>query len=464
MSTNTPQTGSLKTILLLFVSLSLLNGCSVVQGWFTPAESKSNASIEQLKSDELEAFVRSIKPVYGNPDNHYRLGRYFQTIGRHTIAVDEFVKALAMDPGYSKAYNAMGVSYDSLGKHGLAQAAYRAALELSPDSAYILNNLGYSNMLSGNMAAAVGALEKASSLNPENTKYRNNLRLAAAGAVPAAGDSSVNAMPASPVKAELPSYLSQECHAKTFAAPKTAIREPEPDTAPPEVIAPQGDAYALQIGAFSNVDRARYLAYTAAEKGVRDLYITRVSTDNPYYRVRQGRFRTLDQAEAAADTLTRVYGLEVFTVYEKAPPAVFTEKPSGEIPGTADPEPQDLAFSVEVSNGNGVRHMARQVGLCLEKIGFEVDRLSNAEHFNHTETKIFYAPGHYKNACRLARELPDVNITTDLAEQSDQEYDIRILLGKDLVPFRYVFRKGFLQVRLDKDGPSDNVSALAQNL
>jgi hypothetical protein len=87
---------------------------------------------------------------------------------------------------------------------------------------------------------------------------------------------------------------------------------------------------------------------------------------------------------------------------------------------------------VEVSNGTGRLDMAARLRGYLEAKGIVVKRLTNAEDFRHQETVIFYRSGWRAYAEKLARMLPAV---IDLDGRPEQESDIRLELGGDLLEF-----------------------------
>ena len=87
---------------------------------------------------------------------------------------------------------------------------------------------------------------------------------------------------------------------------------------------------------------------------------------------------------------------------------------------------------VEVSNGTGRLDMAARIRDHLEAKGIVVKRLTNAEHYRHQETIIFYRSGWRAYAENLARMLPAV---VDLDGRDGQESDVRLELGGDLLEF-----------------------------
>jgi hypothetical protein len=87
---------------------------------------------------------------------------------------------------------------------------------------------------------------------------------------------------------------------------------------------------------------------------------------------------------------------------------------------------------VEVSNGTGRLDMAARIRDHLEAKGIAVKRLTNARHYRHQETIIFYRSGWRAYAENLARMLPAV---IDLDGHDGQASDVRLELGGDLLEF-----------------------------
>jgi hypothetical protein len=99
-------------------------------------------------------------------------------------------------------------------------------------------------------------------------------------------------------------------------------------------------------------------------------------------------------------------------------------------------------IKIEVSNGNGVRHMARQVGDYLKGKGFIPMYLSNAAHFNHDETSITYTSGYLRDAWRLSQELPGLQFLQEVAEIRGGNAEISVIIGRDLAPYSDLFEQG----------------------
>jgi len=99
-------------------------------------------------------------------------------------------------------------------------------------------------------------------------------------------------------------------------------------------------------------------------------------------------------------------------------------------------------MAIEISNGNGVNKMARMVGDYLKGKGFRVTRLTNAAHFNHADTKIFYQKEYHDGADQVAEQLPVFRSKGETENFDRANIKIKILIGKDLVPYYKLFQNG----------------------
>lgn len=93
------------------------------------------------------------------------------------------------------------------------------------------------------------------------------------------------------------------------------------------------------------------------------------------------------------------------------------------------PEEQPL---VEISNGTGRSRMAARTHDFLSGNGVAVRWLTNADHYGHRETTIYYTPGWQNHARRLARLFP---AEVDFQLIDSHRSDLRVELGADLNEF-----------------------------
>jgi tetratricopeptide (TPR) repeat protein len=97
---------------------------------------------------------------------------------------------------------------------------------------------------------------------------------------------------------------------------------------------------------------------------------------------------------------------------------------------------------VEVSNGNGVDGMARNVGDYLRKKGFRVTRVTNAGRFDVAGTRIYYEKDHAQTANLLAGQMPDVGKIEEVPRLGAPRIKVKLLLGKDMIRYGREFAEG----------------------
>ena len=87
---------------------------------------------------------------------------------------------------------------------------------------------------------------------------------------------------------------------------------------------------------------------------------------------------------------------------------------------------------IEVSNGNGVTGMARNVATQLSNAGFGQARLTNHQTFKQVQTEIYHRVSAHELAERITHLLPG---QVKLIESDDLRADInlKVLLGQDIV-------------------------------
>ena len=85
--------------------------------------------------------------------------------------------------------------------------------------------------------------------------------------------------------------------------------------------------------------------------------------------------------------------------------------------------------------------MARRVGNYLRDKDFILMYLSNANHFNHDKTNIYYTSGYLREAYRLSQELPGLQSMEEVPVIRDGNAEISILIGRDLIPYDAILRK-----------------------
>ncbi len=334
-----------------------------------------------MTDEDLTRAMAQLRPHPGNAEAHYQLGCWYQQRARHREAIKEFKKAIFIKPDYPEAYNGLGVSHDLTGEYVAASDAYRMALKLNPDLGYVYNNLGHSYILQGKNAEAIDALRQAIALGDNNKRTRNNLGLAYA--------------------------LSGQL--------ELAVQE-----------------FALT----GNKAQAHALAAKI------------------YYQ--QGQFQKARNHYSAAleldpDSVSSQRGLETSTVLARfdgllaqlrqAIALTASDEPArtAEASTAQDPTQNVTNVGVEISNGNGASNMARNVGRYLKEKGFNIVRLTNADHFNYPRTTLMHKPGCEDASRELAGQLPETLTVKEVQKLDRPTVHMKVLLGKDLVSHENAF-------------------------
>ena len=328
----------------------------------------------QVSEQEIGQFASKIRVHRNATESHYLLACYYQQRGRHPEAIREFDKAIYNDPGNARAYNGKGVSCDKLKDYARAVKSYEMALKIDPNLDYVHNNLGYSYVLQGNYPAAIASFQASLAINDKNVRTHNNLGLAYA----------MNG---------------------------------------------QYDLALQQFEQSGDRARARYnVAGVYYEKGLFDEakqeYREALNLNPDFPGARNGL--------EAADALARITRAVAADREEKG--AATTPEKSDGTGWSGDPSRREIG--IEVSNGNGVNHMAREISQYLKTRGFNVVRLTNADHFNYTEGSILCRRGYCGMAQEIAMWLPNIQHIRETNAFDRESVKIKVVVGKDQIQYR----------------------------
>lgn len=100
--------------------------------------STAGGTVSEQAMKKLEA-LGYITP--DNADAHNNLGQRYQERGEFEKAIEEYKKAIALQPKLHTAYNNIAVCYGQLGRLAEAEQALLKTIELRPDDFYAMNNL-----------------------------------------------------------------------------------------------------------------------------------------------------------------------------------------------------------------------------------------------------------------------------------------------------------------------------------
>ncbi len=124
----------------------------------------------------LEEFQRALQLDPRNADALKGVAHTYENAGRPADAEAAYKKAIALRPDYWDGYNSLGNFYDGQGKYDEAVAQFQHAIELTPDNAQVYSNLGAAFLDSGDpkkVPLAETALKKSIELGPSYPAYAN---------------------------------------------------------------------------------------------------------------------------------------------------------------------------------------------------------------------------------------------------------------------------------------------------
>lgn len=120
-----------------------------------------------------------------------------------------------------------------------------------------------------------------------------------------------------------------------------------------------------------------------------------------------------------------------------APVDLQAEKPATRV--VADLVAKDQALNaslrgarIEVSNGVGIRYLARRTAERLAPLGVVTARLTNLPRYQQARTEIQFIAGQQAAALELSRQLP-VAVRTVASAGLERKLQMRLVLGHDLV-------------------------------
>jgi Flp pilus assembly protein TadD len=299
------------------------------------------------------------------------------------------------------AMYSLGRYYQGKVNYTEAIAAYEKALAADPAHVEAHNGLGVSYSLQGRHELALQHLRKAIELTPMAAHLHNNL-----GYV----------------------HLVQGQESEAAAAFEQALRlDPENRQARKSLV-----TVYERVGLY---DKAAMLALAIPAPAA----TSAVALGTPSAAMpASGTATTVEKQvmQQAADTRLVQVAPDVFEfrMTEAASMmAILTGKTSDK---AAAPQDSGNLYSknvrIEISNGNGVRGMARLVSGFLQQGGFAKAGLTNQQPFQQKQTEIHYRSGNDVLAGQINRLMPK---QVAMVESSSlrQDIQVRVLLGKDVV-------------------------------
>ncbi len=372
-------------LLIIIVSV----GCSTIGNYFGRVFMTDEEKIEAFQKNSLKQLLANVRPSGGNAESHFLLGKYYQESGMHKQAINEFRKTIYINPQHLNALNGLGISYDLSGDHSRAIEAYQMALQLNPNLSYTHNNLGYSYLMQGNIDEAIASFKQALALDNNREIYHNNLGLAYFKK--GERDLALNEMKSTGDEAKahymIANLLYKEGDYNQAKEEYTAALR----------INPEMKQAKTKIEAVENLVKI-------TEPGQPESKVTKV----------------VFKIENPGETLIANQQTNIKKV-------VFTVEDSDRS------QNDNPAGGIEISNGNGVNHMARDVADYLKENNLEVIRLTNAKYFNYLNSRLFCQKEFLSTAQEVNKMIPVPLKIQEVKKLDRPAIKVKLIIGKDLL-------------------------------
>jgi len=312
----------------------------------------------------------------------YQKGKLLFSQNMKIAALKYFKASYNIDPVSIKTLNGLAGAYDSIKRFDLSVDYYYRALTINPKSVSTLNNLGYSYLLQDNVELATYYFRVAEKVDPANIKVQNNLARAE------------NAYDGQMLAQGTDIFTPSDSLVKTTEKTKT--------------------------------EQIQNLAKIQIEENYRNK-IGKVELPAPPKRA-VGYQLTLKKVEPAPKVLAEA---------KKAPePLNVVDNPveTRLLVSRSKPEITINAKNptIEFSNGAGRRRLASRLKQFAQSNDVDVQRLTNADHFSHMTSTIYYKSGWEDQANALSKLFP---IAITLKEKTHQLSSLRLEIGGDLLEF-----------------------------
>lgn len=443
----------------LFIFLS---SCSMTNTkWSDLKFWQSKQQMNTLNEKTIQKFVEKIRTRPGNSESHYRLAEYYQERGLYRKAISEYDKVLSIDPTYIKAYNGKGIALDQLGEHVQAMENFERAIALNAKLDYVWNNLCYSLLVQGKYQAAIESCQKALSLNQENKRIRNNMALAYAMAGQydrafkefATVGNGNNLYPHLKMAAIYHDKAMFQKAAEQYSAvlaidPESAVAKKGLESSTMLIKVAEAAAVQKHAEEAKAAEDAKIITPIAANKS----NVMAVETDKARQQAEIAKklyekrsfdeaIRHYEQAIVYDPTLVSAYReLTAAKALTKIAAMPLTRNVLVVSPKKAVKNNLIAQVGIEISNGNGKRHMARDIGKYLKAKGFNVVRISNAKNFNQAKGSIYYQKEYRELADKIAERIPEISIMQEMTHRTRPNVKVKVVLGKNLIANRQAYR------------------------
>jgi len=380
------------------LSASTLLGCA--QPSLAPAPGQLLAETSpQLKTlPRVQPLERISSPV-SQVEELFIRGRSAQAAGQWALAEERYLQVLGRQPLHLGALNAIAVVYAQTERNDKAIEYFRRALELDPKASHVHNNLGYALLLAGRLDESESELKLARELSPSNWQTGQNLELLAR---------TQERVVTGPQLVEVGRnvYELRDRPAATLPQAQASVQAKAP---------PKAQAKVQEPVQASVQPKMQVTVPTKAQEPA-------LASVQPKTEVKlQTKVQEPVQASVQPKTEVKVPTKVQEPVQARAVTLVKETVSSASLQG----------IRIEVSNGVGIRYLARRTAERLAPTGIVTARLTNQLPYQQSKTEIQFGSGQKSAAQVLSNSFP-VAIKTVASNALVRNIQLRLVLGHDM--------------------------------
>jgi len=136
-----------------------------------------NASLMQFDA-AINNYKKALKINPDYADAYNNMGNALKDKGDLEAAIESYNQALKIKPDYAQAYNNIGIALKDKGDLEAAIESYKQALKIKPDYAHAYNNMGNALSEKGDLEAAIESYKQALKIKPDYVQAYNNIGIA----------------------------------------------------------------------------------------------------------------------------------------------------------------------------------------------------------------------------------------------------------------------------------------------
>ncbi|MDI6777747.1 MAG: tetratricopeptide repeat protein [Patescibacteria group bacterium] len=174
--------GIIVIVAMFFDSMVKLNENAKMAGYFFLILIVSLLSVRTIvrnrdwKSEDT-LWLATAKVAPSGQQIHNNLGDVYMRQGNPEKAIEEFKKAIEINPDYADAYHNLAHTYSQIGQVEEAMKNYQRALEINPSLWQSYQNMAEVYFNAGQLDLALENMKKAIEINPTDENLKKNLQV-----------------------------------------------------------------------------------------------------------------------------------------------------------------------------------------------------------------------------------------------------------------------------------------------